>query len=124
MEDQIEQLAPGFRDRVRGRHIMSPNTLQDENGNLISGALGGGTTQLHQQLVFRPTPGLAGPRTFLRGLYLGSSSTHPGGGVHGANGGNAAHAALQDLSPLGALRRAGANLGRALDRRIQQRQRV
>jgi phytoene dehydrogenase-like protein len=124
MEDQVEQLAPGFRDRVRGRRITTPNGLQDENGNLIRGALGGGTTQLHQQLVFRPTPGLAGPRTFLRGLYLASSSTHPGGGVHGANGGNAAHAALQDVSALGTVRRAGATLGRALDRRIQQRQRV
>jgi phytoene dehydrogenase-like protein len=124
MEDQIEQLAPGFRDRIRARHIMSPRTLEDENGNLISGALGGGTTQLHQQLVFRPIPGLAGPRTFVRGLYLASSSTHPGGGVHGANGGNAAHSALQDGTALGALRRAGAGLGRALDRRIQERQRV
>jgi phytoene dehydrogenase-like protein len=124
MEDQIEQLAPGFRDRIRGRHVLTPKGLQDQNGNLIAGALGGGTTQLHQQLVFRPTPGLAGPRTFLRGLYLASSSTHPGGGVHGANGGNAAHAALQDGSALGTLRRVGADLGRALDRRMQERQRV
>jgi phytoene dehydrogenase-like protein len=103
---------------------MTPKGLQDENGNLISGALGGGTAQLHQQLVFRPTPGLAGPRTFVRGLYLASSSTHPGGGVHGANGGNAAHAALQDVRAIGALRHAGLTLGRALDRRIQQRQHI
>ncbi|MDQ1649798.1 MAG: hypothetical protein QOG60_1855, partial [Frankiaceae bacterium] len=122
MEDQVEQLAPGFRDRIRGRSVMSPNMLQDENGNLISGALGGGTTQLHQQLVFRPTPGLAGPRTFLRGLYLGSSATHPGGGVHGANGGNAAHAALQDVTPFGVTRRWGAQLGRRLDGAMQARQ--
>jgi phytoene dehydrogenase-like protein len=124
MEDQVEQLAPGFKDRIRGRHVMTPRTLQDEDGNLVSGALGGGTTQLHQQLVFRPTPGLAGPRTFLQGLYLASSSTHPGGGVHGANGGNAAHAALLDVTATGALRRFGANLGKALDRRIQARQSV
>ncbi len=124
MEDQIEQLAPGFRDRVRGRHVMTPGSLEDRDGNLVAGALGGGTTQLHQQLVFRPTPGLAGPRTFLRGLYLASSSTHPGGGVHGANGGNAAHAALQDVSLLGAVRRAAATAGRALDRKMQARQRV
>jgi phytoene dehydrogenase-like protein len=124
MEDQVEQLAPGFRDRVRGRHVMTPHNLHGEDGNLVAGALGGGTTQLHQQLVFRPIPGLAGTRTFLRGLYLASSSTHPGGGVHGANGGNAARAALQDASPVGTLRRVAVGAGRALDRRMQQRQRV
>jgi phytoene dehydrogenase-like protein len=124
MEDQVEQLAPGFRDRIRGRHVMSPAQLEDHDANLQAGALGGGTTQLHQQLVFRPTPGLAGSRTFLRGLYLGSSSTHPGGGVHGACGANAAHAALLDAGALGAVRHSAASLGKALDRRIQARQRV
>jgi phytoene dehydrogenase-like protein len=124
MEDQVEQLAPGFRERVRGRHVMTPNALQDENGNLVAGALGGGTTQLHQQLVFRPTPGLAGSRTFLPGLYLASSSTHPGGGVHGANGANAARAALTDASPVGAVRRVAASTGRSLDQWMQSRQRI
>jgi len=115
IEDQVEQLAPGFRSRVRGRHVMSPNWLQAHDENLFHGAVSGGTAQLHQQLVFRPTPGLAGARTTVRGVYLASSSAHPGGGVHGACGANAAHAALQDAGLLGAVLRAGAGAGRAVD---------
>ena len=57
-------------------------------------ALNGGTAQLHQQLVFRPLPGLGRAETPIRGLFLGSASAHPGGGVHGACGSNAARAAL------------------------------
>ena len=60
----------------------------------MNGAINGGTAQLHQQLVFRPTSGLGRPETPVRRLYLGSSSAHPGGGVHGACGANAARAAL------------------------------
>jgi phytoene dehydrogenase-like protein len=94
MEDRIEELAPGFRDLVRGRHVLSPGGLQARNPNLQGGATNGGTAQLHQQLVFRPTAGLGRPETPVAGLYLGSSSAHPGGGVHGACGANAARAAL------------------------------
>ena len=94
MEDRIERLAPGFRQRVVGRHVLTPRTLPEANQSLVNGALNGGTAQLHQQLVFRPVPGLARPETPVRGLYLASSSAHPGGGVHGAPGANAAHAAL------------------------------
>jgi len=54
----------------------------------------GGTAQLHQQLIFRPTVGLGRAETPIRGLYLASASAHPGGGVHGACGANAARAAL------------------------------
>lgn len=94
MEQQIEALAPGFRGSIRGRHILSPAGLEARNPNLRGGATNGGTAQLHQQLVFRPTPGLARPETPVEGLFLGSSSAHPGGGVHGACGSNAARAAL------------------------------
>jgi phytoene dehydrogenase-like protein len=80
MEAVVEAHAPGFRALVRGRHVQS----------LPPGAVNGGTAQLHQQLLFR-----AGPRTPVRGLYLGSASAHPGGGVHGACGANAARAALR-----------------------------
>lgn len=55
----------------------------------------GGTTAVHQQLVFRPTPGLGWPETLIAGLYLASSSAHPGGAVHGACGAHAARAALR-----------------------------
>jgi len=96
MEEQVEALAPGFRDRVIGRHVMSPRTLEEQDANLVGGAINGGTAQLHQQLLFRPAAGLGGARTPIRNLYLGSASAHPGGGVHGAPGANAARAALSD----------------------------
>jgi phytoene dehydrogenase-like protein len=95
MEDQIEELAPGFKALIRARHVFTPRTFADADENLVDGALNGGTAQLHQQLVFRPTSGLGRPETPIRGLFLGSASAHPGGGVHGACGANAARAALR-----------------------------
>jgi phytoene dehydrogenase-like protein len=95
MEAQMERYAPGFRDLVVGRHVQLPGDLQASDSNLQGGAINGGTAALHQQLVFRPTPGLGRPETPFAGLYLASSSAHPGGGVHGACGANAAHAALR-----------------------------
>ena len=94
VETQIERLAPGFRSLVRGRYVATPPILEASNANLVGGAVNGGTAQLHQQLVFRPIPGLARAETPVRSLYLGSASAHPGGGVHGACGSNAARAAL------------------------------
>lgn len=95
IERRMEQFAPGFRDLVTGRHVAFPPDLQEANANLRHGALNGGTSGLYQQLVFRPTPGLARPETHVAGLYLASASAHPGGGVHGACGANAARAALR-----------------------------
>jgi phytoene dehydrogenase-like protein len=94
IEGEIERLAPGFRSLIRGRHVMTPPGFERENPNLVGGAIGGGTMQLQQQLVFRPVPGLARAETPVAGLYLGSASAHPGGGVHGAPGANAARAAI------------------------------
>lgn len=94
IEDRLEALAPGFRDRVLARHVAGPADLETADPNLVGGAVNGGTAQLHQQLVFRPYPGLARSETPVRGLYLASASAHPGGGVHGAPGANAARAAL------------------------------
>jgi phytoene dehydrogenase-like protein len=94
IEERIEAYAPGFRDLIRGRHVFTPDGLHARNANLVDGAVNGGTAQLHQQLVFRPVPGLARPETVVGGLYLASASAHPGGGVHGAPGANAARAAL------------------------------
>jgi phytoene dehydrogenase-like protein len=94
MEARVEALAPGFRGLVRGRHVAGPARMEAADANLRAGAINGGTAQLHQQLVFRPTPGLARPETPVSGLFLASSSAHPGGGVHGAPGANAARAAL------------------------------
>ena len=94
MENEVEALAPGFRALVRARRAWSPSDLEARDENLAGGALGGGSSKLHQQLVFRPTPGLGRPETPVARLYLASSSAHPGGGVHGAPGAIAARAAL------------------------------
>ncbi len=94
MEEQVEARAPGFRELIRGRHVFTPVSLEKADQNLVGGAVNGGTAQIHQQLVFRPTPGLGRPETPVPGLYLASASAHPGGGVHGACGANAARAAL------------------------------
>jgi phytoene dehydrogenase-like protein len=94
IEAEIEKRAPGFRDCVIGRHVFTPSTLEAENPNLVGGAINGGTAQLHQQLVFRPVLGTGRPTTPVRGLFLASASAHPGGGVHGSCGANAARAAI------------------------------
>ena len=94
MESRVEALAPGFRERILARHVFSPTGMQGENASLVGGAIGGGTSQLHQQLMFRPIPGTGRSETPITGLYLASASAHPGGGVHGAGGANAARAAL------------------------------
>jgi phytoene dehydrogenase-like protein len=94
MQARLEQHAPGFADRILARRVLGPRELQERDENLHNGALNGGTSSLHQQLVFRPVPGAGRAETPVKGLYLGSASAHPGGGVHGACGSNAARAAL------------------------------
>jgi phytoene dehydrogenase-like protein len=102
MQARVERLAPGFGATILARRVLGPRELEARNANLIGGAVGGGTAQLHQELVFRPVPGLGRAETGIRGLYLGSASAHPGGGVHGAPGSNAARAAvLHDRLRLG-----------------------
>ncbi|GAA0635353.1 NAD(P)/FAD-dependent oxidoreductase [Sporichthya brevicatena] len=95
VDRRMEEYAPGFTDLVINRHVSFPPDLEAENANLVEGAISAGTSGLHQQLVLRPLPGLGRPETHIRGLYLASASAHPGGGVHGAPGANAAHAALR-----------------------------
>jgi phytoene dehydrogenase-like protein len=105
IEALIEGRAPGFRSSVVARGVQSPADLQGADANLVGGAVGGGTANIHQQLVFRPVPGLGRPETPIDGVYLASASAHPGGGVHGAPGSNAARAALKRSGPLGRTRR-------------------
>lgn len=105
VEAAVERAAPGFGAAVLARHVQDPAALEAADANLVGGAVNGGTSALHQQLVLRPTPGLGRPETPVAGLYLASASAHPGGGVHGACGWNAARAALADAGPLGAVRR-------------------
>ena len=93
IEKQIERFAPGFRDLVLGRSIMSPAALEKHNPNLVGGDINGGATDL-AQLFLRPTARLYG--TPVKGLYICSSSTPPGGGVHGMCGYFAARQALKE----------------------------
>ncbi|MFF0205204.1 phytoene desaturase family protein [Streptomyces sp. NPDC005017] len=95
VERQVERFAPGFRSRIRARRILAPPTMEELDGNLLGGAINGGTAAIHQQLFFRPVPGTGRPETPVPGLYLASAGAHPGGGVHGAPGANAARAALR-----------------------------
>ena len=101
VEAQIERFAPGFRDLILARHVLTPGDLQARNANLVSGDVGGGSYTL-RQAVFRPIPSLSPYRTPLHGLYLGSAATFPGGAVHGVPGDAAAQAALRRPSPSGA----------------------
>lgn len=100
----VERHAPGFSRLILARSVQSPAHLELENPSLVAGAVNGGTAQLHQQLVFRPVPGLAGATTPIDRLYLASSSAHPGGGVHGGPGANGARAALARDRALGGVR--------------------
>ncbi len=102
MEAQVERFAPGFRDLILARHVLGPAALRARNDNLIDGDVGGGSYAA-DQLIFRPLPALIPYRTPVRGLYLGSAATFPGGGVHGVCGRAAARVALAEAR-LGRLR--------------------
>lgn len=96
----VEQHAPGFTATIRARSVAGPDELESANPSLVGGAVNGGTAAVHQQLVFRPVPGMGRAETPVPRLYLAGSSAHPGGGVHGACGANAARAALAAAHPV------------------------
>jgi phytoene dehydrogenase-like protein len=96
IEAQVERFAPGFRDLILARHVMAPRDFEAYNGNDVGGDIVGGSNTL-RQLVARPTLRALPWRTPLRGVYLCSASTPPGGGVHGLCGLAAASLALRDL---------------------------
>lgn len=94
IERQIERFAPGFRDRVMARAVRRTADLERDNPNLVGGDIGGGASTM-DQLFTRPTW-----RTYstpARGIYICSSSTPPGGGVHGMCGYFAAQRALREV---------------------------
>jgi phytoene dehydrogenase-like protein len=97
IEAQIERFAPGFCDRVLARHTFSAVQMQDYNANYIGGDINGGVQDLWQ-LFTRPTIQVNPYATPIKGVYLCSSSTPPGGGVHGLCGYFAAQAAMKDFS--------------------------
>ena len=90
----LEKHAPGFSAHVMGKAIQRPSDLEASDANLHTGAVNSGTSQLFQQLIFRPAPGFGRAETTVENVYLGSAGATPGGGVHGICGRNAARAAL------------------------------
>jgi len=96
IENQIERFAPGFKDRILAKHSFSPAQMEDYNPNYIGGDINGGIIDI-AQLFTRPVLSLSPYRTSAKGLYICSSSTPPGGGVHGMCGYHAAKRALKDV---------------------------
>ena len=96
IEGQLERFAPGFKKLVLARSVSAPADLERQNANLIGGDIGGGV-QDWRQLLARPVLSPNPYRTPLPGVYLCSSSTPPGGGVHGMCGFNAATRALAEV---------------------------
>jgi phytoene dehydrogenase-like protein len=95
VEAQVERFAPGFGERILARHVLLPADLEARDPNLVGGDVGGGSYRL-RQVVFRPLPKLSPYSTPVKGLYLGSAATFPGGAVHGVPGDSAARAALKN----------------------------
>jgi hypothetical protein len=95
--EEMEAYAPGFRSLVLAAEGHTPDDLQAGNANLVGGDIGSGSYTLDQQLIFRPLAGWFRYKTPIRGLYVSGAATHPGGGVHGAAGANAARVLLADL---------------------------
>jgi phytoene dehydrogenase-like protein len=97
IEARIEAYAPGFRDRILARSVATTRSVEQHNANYVGGDIAGGSTDL-TQFLFRPAPSLHPWRTPATGIYLCSSSTPPGGGVHGMCGRAAARCALSDAA--------------------------
>jgi phytoene dehydrogenase-like protein len=96
IENQVERFAPGFKDLILAKHKMNTREIEDYNSNYIGGDINGGVIDLGQ-LFTRPVLRSSPYRTSARGIYICSSSTPPGGGVHGMCGYNAAKQALKDI---------------------------
>lgn len=94
IEAQVERFAPGFRDRILARHVMPPSAMQAHNANYVGGDIAGGASDW-RQLAARPVPSLHPWATPNPRVFLCSSSTPPGGGVHGMGGWHAAREVLR-----------------------------
>ena len=96
IEAQIERFAPGFRDLILGRSTCTAVAEEEHNPSYVGGDINAGAATL-RQMIFRPTIRWNPYRTAMKGVYLCSAATPPGGGVHGMCGLGAARAALHDL---------------------------
>jgi phytoene dehydrogenase-like protein len=98
IEKQVERFAPGFRDRILARHTFNTAAMEIYNPNYVGGDINGGVCDIGQ-IFTRPALRLSPYRTSAKGIYICSSATPPGGGVHGMCGMYAADRALRDLGP-------------------------
>ena len=96
MEAEVERFAPGFRDCIIARHTMAPADFETYNPNYEGGDISGGLQNI-LQIVARPSFRAVPYATPIRGVFICSSSTPPGGGVHGMCGYHAARAALASV---------------------------
>lgn len=96
IEDQVERFAPGFKDLILAKHTMNTKEIEAYNPNYIGGDINGGIIDIGQ-LFTRPVISLSPYRTSAKGIYICSSSTPPGGGVHGMCGYHAAKQTLKDI---------------------------
>lgn len=96
IENQIERFAPGFKDRILAKHTFNTAQMQEHNPNYVGGDINGGIIDIGQ-LYTRPALRWSPYKTSAKGMYICSSSTPPGGGVHGMCGYNAAKRALKDI---------------------------
>jgi len=94
--DQIERFAPGFRDRILAKHVYNASEMQSYNPNYVGGDINGGV-QDWRQLFTRPVARWSPYTTPVKGLFICSSATPPGGGVHGMCGFHAAQSVLKEL---------------------------
>ncbi len=96
IEQQVERFAPGFKERILARHVMDTNELESYNANYIGGDINGGVQNI-SQIFTRPALRFSPYKTSAKGIYICSSSTPPGGGVHGMCGYHAAKSVLKDI---------------------------
>jgi len=96
IENQVERFAPGFKETILARHTMDTTQMEAYNPNYIGGDINGGAMNIGQ-LFTRPALRLSPYKTSAKGIYICSSSTPPGGGVHGMCGYHAAKKALKDV---------------------------
>jgi phytoene dehydrogenase-like protein len=96
MVARLEAHAPGLTGSIVDRTITSPAALQDLDPNLVGGDVGGGSATVDQMVVFRPVAGWSSYALPVGGLYMCGAASHPGGGVHGLCGRNAAGTVLRD----------------------------
>ena len=96
IENQVERFAPGFKELILARHVMHTGQIEEYNPNYVGGDIGGGVIDIGQ-LFTRPALRYSPYRTSMKGIYICSSSTPPGAGVHGMCGYHAAQRALKDI---------------------------